>query len=76
LLEAAKNVPRVLTNPKPYVRITNFRDYAVEYTLYVFIKEIKKMREIDAELHEAVLKACKNNKIDISTALILRQTRN
>ncbi len=76
LLEATGKVPRVLNEPKPYVRITKFQDYAVEYTLYVFINEIKKMREIDAELHRAVLETCKRHKIDISTPLLLRQIQN
>ena len=35
LLEAAKKVTRVLEQPEPYVRITQFQNYAVEYTLYV-----------------------------------------
>jgi small-conductance mechanosensitive channel len=73
LLEASGKVPRVLKEPKPYVRITKFQDYAVEYTLYVFINKIKEMREIDAELHRSVLDACKTHKIDISTPLLFRQ---
>jgi len=73
LLEAAGEVPRILKEPEPYVRITNFKDYAVEYTLYVFINEIKRMREIDAELHRNVLEACKRHGIDISTPLLVRQ---
>jgi len=76
LLEAAGKVRRVLREPKPYVRITKFQDYAVEYTLYVFVNEIKKLREIDAELYRAVLEACKKHKIDISTPLLLRQIKN
>jgi small-conductance mechanosensitive channel len=74
LLEAARKVPRVLSSPEPYVRITEFKDYAIEYTLYVYINEIKKMREIDAELYKAVLESCKRKNIDIRTALLLRQT--
>jgi small conductance mechanosensitive channel len=73
LLEAAGNVPRVLKEPQPYVYITDFQNYAVEYTLYVFINEIKSLREIDAQLHRSVLETCKTHKIDISTPLLLRQ---
>jgi len=73
LLEATGKVPRILKEPKPYVWITKFLDYAVEYTLYVFIKDIKELPEIDAELHRTVLDACKTYKIDISTPLLLRQ---
>jgi len=76
LLEAAEKVPRVLKEPKPYVWITKFQNYAVEYTLYVFINDIKGLPEIDAELHRTVLEACKSHKIDISTPLLLRQIQN
>lgn len=73
LLEAAGKVPRVLKEPQPYVRITKFQNYAVEYTLYVFINDIKRLAEIDAELHRTVLETCKSHNIDISTPLLLRQ---
>lgn len=73
LLEAAGKVSRVLKEPQPYVRITNFQNYAVEYTLYVFINDIKRLAEIDAELHRSVLESCKSHNIDISTPLLLRQ---
>jgi small-conductance mechanosensitive channel len=71
----ARKVPRVLKDPEPYVRITDFQPYAVEYTLYVFINEIKKLREIDAELRKAVFEACKRHKIDISTPTLFRQAQ-
>jgi len=73
LLEAAEKVSRVLKDPKPYVRITDFQSYAVEYTLYAFIDEIRALAEIDGELHRQVLQTCKEHKIDISTPLLLRQ---
>lgn len=76
LLAAAHKVPRVLETPKPYVWMTNFKDYAVEYTLYVFISDIKGLPEIDAELYKAVLENCKEHKINISTPLLLRQIQN
>jgi len=76
LLEAAGKVSRVLEEPKPYVWITRFQNYAVEYTLYTFINDIKGLPEIDAELHRTVLETCKKYKIDISTPLLLRQMQN
>ena len=76
LLEAAEKLPRVLKEPKPYVWITKFQNYAVEYTLYVFINDIKGLPEIDAELHRTVFETCKRHKIDISTPLLLRQIQN
>ena len=74
LLEAASKVKRVLKEPKPYVWITKFQNYAVEYNLYVFINDIKRLPEIDAELHRKVLETCKEHRIDISTPLLLKQT--
>ena len=73
LLEAARKISRVLEEPKPYVWITNFQNYAVEYALYVFINDIKGLPEIDAELYRTVFETCKKHKIDISTPLLLRQ---
>ena len=71
LLEAADSVDGVLQEPKPYVRITNFLNNAVEYTLYVFINEVIKMREIDAELFNTVLETCKKHNIDIRTPTLV-----
>jgi len=73
LLEAAGGVDGVLKEPKPYVWITKFQNYAVEYELYVFINDIKRLQEIDAELHQKVLDTCKKHGVDISTPLLLKQ---
>ena len=73
LLEAAGRVQGVLAEPKPYVWITKFQNYAVEYTLYVFIRDIKRMPDIDADLHRKVFETCKQRRIDISTPLLLKQ---
>jgi len=75
LLEAAGKVSRVLEEPKPYVWVTEFQDYAPEYTLYVFINDIKGLPEIDSELHKAVLDTCVSYNIDISTPMLLRQVQ-
>lgn len=73
LLEAAARVPRVLREPKPYVRITDLQPFAVEYTVYVLINDIAGLREIDAELHREVLETCKRHSLDISTPQLLRR---
>ena len=75
LLEAADKTSDVLKDPKPYVWITNFQSYAVEYSLYVFISEIKRLPEIDAELYRQVLETCKKYEIDISTPTLLKQIK-
>jgi small conductance mechanosensitive channel len=73
LLKAAGQVSRVLSDPQPYVWITKFQNYAVEYTLYVYINDIRGLPEIDAELHRSVLATCQESEIDISTPLLLRR---
>jgi len=73
LLEAAKKTKGVLKEPKPYVWITKFQPYAVEYTLFVFINDIKNLPFIDSDLYKTVLKTCKKHKINISTPLLLHK---
>ncbi len=75
LLEATDKVQGVLKEPKPYVWITKFQSYAVEYALYVFISDIKRLPDIDAEVHRTVLETCRLHKIDISTPLLLKQLK-
>lgn len=72
LLAAANKVKGILKKPKPYVRITQFKDYAVEYTLYTFVNQIRRLREIDADLRKSVFETCKTHKIDISTPSLIR----
>jgi len=73
LLEAASKVEGVLKDPKPYVWITEFGAFAIEYTLYVFVNQIKRLRKIDADLKRTVLETCKRHEIDISTPQLLRR---
>jgi small-conductance mechanosensitive channel len=73
LIEAASRVSRVLSEPEPYMWITDFQSYAVEYALYAFIDDARALPEIDAELHRSVLETCKDRGIDISTPLLVHQ---
>ena len=70
LLNVASKLRQVLKDPNPYVWINSFQNYAVEYRLYVFIKDIKNLPLIESELHKAVLDTCKENNIDIRTPLL------
>lgn len=74
LLESAKKLletNKILKEPEPYVWITKFGNYAIEYTLYTFINDIKRLPEIDSEIKKIVLITCKQNGIDISTPTII-----
>ncbi len=76
LLEAASKVEEVLKTPESYVWITRFGDFAVEYTLYIFINKIRRLPEIDANLKKTVLEKCKKYKIDISTPRLVQSVGN
>ncbi|UCB61303.1 MAG: mechanosensitive ion channel, partial [Candidatus Bathyarchaeota archaeon] len=73
LLEAAETMEAVLKNPRSYVWITNFGDFAIEYTLYVFVNQIKRLPEIDANLKKTVLLTLKRHGIDISTPRLIQR---
>ena len=75
LLEAVNEVPEVLKEPEPYVWITNFQNFAVEYNLYIFTNEVKSMMKVDAKLYDGVLKTCKKYDIDISTPTLIQQVK-
>jgi small-conductance mechanosensitive channel len=78
LMEAANRLVEmkdVLKAPKPYVWVTKFGNFAVEYTLYVFINDIKRLPEIDSNVKRTVLDSCKKHGIDISTPTIIRTVK-
>jgi small-conductance mechanosensitive channel len=76
LLEAASVVEGVLKEPKPYVLVTNFLNFSVEYTLYVFISQIKRLTIIDANLKLTVLRVCKKHGIDLTTPSLIQNVGN
>jgi len=71
LLEAVAKVDLALKAPKPFVSITDFQNYAVEYTLFYFIREVKKLPLINAQIRDAVFTTCRERGIDMSTPLIV-----
>jgi len=75
LLEAADQIPRILKNPPASVRITDFQNFAVEYTLLYYIKEIRSLKLIEAELRAKILDIMVKYNIDISTPSIIRQAK-
>jgi len=78
MLEAANKLilqKDVLKEPKPYVWVTDFGNFAAEYSLYVFVDDIKRLPQIDANLKHAVLDACKKHGIDITTPTIIRSIK-
>ena len=72
LLEAAVKVEGVLKEPKPYVWVTGILNFSVEYTLYVFINQIKMLPTIDSHLKRTVLDVCRKHGIDLATPNLIQ----
>jgi len=72
LIDSATRVEGVLKEPKPYVLVTNLLNFAVEYSLYVFTNQIKKLRTIDSNLKRTVLEVCEKNGIDLTTPNLIQ----
>ncbi len=75
LLEAAGSVKGVLSDPNPFVWITEFQNYAVEYTLFVFIRNLKRILEIDSAVRKSIFEVCEREGIDISTPSLIRSLK-
>jgi small-conductance mechanosensitive channel len=76
LLEAATMVEGVLKEPRPYVLVTSLLNFSVEYTLYVFISQIKMLPIIDSNLRRTVLDVCRKHGIDLTTPNLIQNVGN
>ena len=72
LLESAGKVEGVLKEPKPYVWVTAMLNFSVEYTLYVFISQIKMLPAIDSRLKRTVLDVFREHGIDLVTPSLVQ----
>ena len=72
LLEACNTVQYIIKDPKPFVRVSNFQNFAVEYRLFIFIKDISFLRKIEADLRGSILDTMIKYNIDISTPNIIK----
>ena len=75
LLEAAGDVEDVLDDPRPFVWITEFQSFAIEYSLFVFINDLKSILRIDSDVRRAVFDSCQRHGIDLSTPSMIRSVK-
>jgi small conductance mechanosensitive channel len=75
LIQAANHVESVLGDPEPYVWMTEFQNFSVEYTLSVFISDVKRILEIDSAVRCSIFKSCEEHGIDISTPSLVRSIK-
>lgn len=67
LLGVVGMIEGVLDDPKPYVWLTKMADFGVEYTLYVFTNQIKRLDRFDSDLNRTVFDVCNKNGLDLRT---------
>ena len=70
LLEAVDRVPLVLKAPLPFVSITDFQNYAMEYTLFYFIRQVKRIPWIEADVRSNIVDTFHENGIDLTTPFL------
>jgi len=75
LLSAIVKVDEVIDEPEPYVWITDFPNYAMEYTLYYYINDTQRSQMIDAKVREYVLNIFAENGIDLSTPNLIKSVK-
>ena len=73
--EAGRAVENILKSPEPYVWITDFQRFAVEYTLYVYIDNPQKIQMIDSSVRAAIFESSKRHGIDISTPNMIKSVK-
>jgi len=67
LLDVVGMIEGVLDDPKPYVWLTKMADFGVEYTLYVFTNQVRRIDKFDADLNRTVFDICNKNGLDLRT---------
>ena len=72
LINAIKEYSLLSTEKKPFVTINDYLDYAVEYKLHYFVKDVKQILIINSEIRKRVLQACKAKGFDVAVPLIIR----
>ena len=78
LLDAAKMLVEaedILKKPEAYVLVTEFGNFAAQYTLYVFMTDIKRMTQMDSNVKRAVLESCKKHGIGLTTPTVIRSIK-
>jgi small-conductance mechanosensitive channel len=59
-------------HPIPYVRVTDFQNFAAEYSLYIFTNQLKRIRLIDSNLKKIVLEIFRKDGIDLNTPTLIK----
>ncbi len=69
------SVEGLAERPEPYVWVTDFGNFAMEYTLYFFISDTRRTLELDSMVRDAVYAAFTEEGIDLSTPRLIRSLK-
>jgi small-conductance mechanosensitive channel len=75
LLAAVKKVENVSKTHRPSVCITDFPNYALEYTLYYYIRDTMMVQLIDSEVREKIIEEFRAKEIDLSTPNLVKSLK-
>jgi len=75
LLGAVASVEGLAERPEPYVWVTDFGNFAMEYTLYFFISDTRRTLELDSMVRDAAYAAFEEEGIDLSTPHLIRSLK-
>lgn len=72
LLKAVNSIDEILHDHPPYVWITDFGKYAMEYTLFYHIASNKRILEIDSKVKKSIVEVFNKNDIDLRTPNLIQ----
>jgi small conductance mechanosensitive channel len=75
LLVAVSSVEGLAETPEPYVWVTELGNFAMEYTLFYFISDTRRIIELDSKVRDAVYMAFTDEGIDLSTPNLIRSLK-
>ncbi len=66
LLRAAQNEPRVLKNPRPFVRFQNFGTSSLDFEVFFWSEHVFRIEDVQSDLRFAIDKLFRENDITIA----------
>ena len=75
LLRAAVSVEGLAESPEPFVWVTDLGSFTMEYTLYYFIGDARRIVELDSMVRGAVYAAFTGEGIELSTPTLIKSIK-
>lgn len=74
LIEAAKTTQNILDEPKPFVILKRYDNFAAVYELRAYTGKPNELLKIQSELRKTIFDVFKNNNLDLTTPNVLKNT--